>query len=111
VLAHARALQARACARLTTSRAFSIPQALAVRVVVVARKGLTPVREWCNLSPVETKQPTEIAHMTKLIETFRANPTDKNRAKLQQYIARHMMAVCIASKSDIEFLKTNGFKI
>ena len=49
--------------------------------------------------------------MTKLIETFRANPTDKNRAKLQQYIARHMMAVCIASKSDIEFLKTNGFKI
>jgi len=103
--------QARTCARLTTSRAFSIPQAPAVRLVVIARKGLTPGREWCNLSPVETKQPTEIAHMTKLIETFRANPSDKNRAKLQAYIARHMMAVCIASKSDLEFLKTNGFKI
>lgn len=25
----------------------------AVRLVVVARKGLTPIREWCNLSPIE----------------------------------------------------------
>jgi hypothetical protein len=102
--------QARTCARLTTSRAIIYLRARAVRLLVIARKDLTPIREWCNLSLVETKQP-EIAHMTKLIETFRANPSDKNRAKLQQYIARHMMAVCIASKSDIEFLKTNGFKI
>jgi hypothetical protein len=49
--------------------------------------------------------------MNKLIENFRANPTEKNRARLQTYIARHMMAVCMASKSDVEFLKTNGFKI
>jgi hypothetical protein len=38
-------------------------------VVVVARKGLTPIREWCNLSPVETKQP-EIAHMMTIKKTF-----------------------------------------
>ena len=55
--------QARTCARLSTSRAIIYLRARAVRLVVVARKGLTPIREWCNLSLVETKQPTEIAHM------------------------------------------------
>jgi hypothetical protein len=62
--------QARTCARLTTSRAIIYLRARAVRVVVVARKGLTPIREWCNLSPVETKQPTEIAHMMTIKKTF-----------------------------------------
>jgi hypothetical protein len=55
--------QARTCARLTTSRAIIYLRARDIRVVVVARKCLTPIREWCNLSLVETKQPTEIAHM------------------------------------------------
>jgi hypothetical protein len=45
------------------ARAFSIPQAPAVRLVVIVTECLTPIREWCNLSLVETKQPTEIAHM------------------------------------------------
>jgi hypothetical protein len=61
--------QARTCARLTTSRAIIYLRARAVRVVVVARKGLTPVREWCNLSLVETKQP-EIAHMKTIKKTL-----------------------------------------
>jgi hypothetical protein len=51
VLAHARALQARACARLATLRAIIYLRARDIRVVVIARKGLTPIREWCNLSP------------------------------------------------------------
>ncbi len=41
----------------------STSQAPAVRVVVIVTECLTPIREWCNLSLVETKQPTEIAHM------------------------------------------------
>lgn len=55
--------QARTCARLTTSRAIIYLRARAVRVVVIVTECLTPIREWCNLSLVETKQPTEIAHM------------------------------------------------
>ncbi len=38
-------------------------------MVVVARKGLTPVCEWCNLSLVETKQP-EIAHVKTIKKTL-----------------------------------------
>jgi hypothetical protein len=61
--------QARTCARLTTSRAIIYLRARAVRLVVIARKGLTPIREWCNLSPVETKQP-EIAHVKTIKKTL-----------------------------------------
>jgi hypothetical protein len=81
-----------------------------VRVVVAVAECLTTARIVCILSrPNNTKQ--EIAHMTKLIEAFRANPTDKARAKLQAYITRHMMAICMASADEIQFLKNNGFKI
>ena len=49
--------------------------------------------------------------MNKLINTFRKCPSPANREKLQRYIDRHMMAICIASADDIAFLKTHEFKI
>ena len=49
--------------------------------------------------------------MTKLINTYRANPTPSNRAKLQAYLAKHMMAVCLATPEEIAFLKANEFKL
>ena len=49
--------------------------------------------------------------MKKLLETFRANPTDANRVKLQTYIDRHMMAICLASADDVAFLRANLFRI
>lgn len=47
--------------------------------------------------------------MTKLIDTFRAAPTDKNRARLQAYIQKHMMSLCCATAEEISFLKANNF--
>lgn len=49
--------------------------------------------------------------MSKLINTFRKCPSPANREKLQRYINRHIMAICIASADDIAFLKTHEFKI
>ena len=49
--------------------------------------------------------------MTKLIATYRKLPTPSNRAKLQAYIAMHMMALCMASPEEIAFLKANEFRI
>ena len=49
--------------------------------------------------------------MSKLITTFRAVPTDANRAKLQKYLDKHMMAICMASADEVAFLKANEFKI
>ena len=49
--------------------------------------------------------------MNKLINTYRKCPSPANREKLQRYINRHMMAICIASADDIAFLKTHEFKI
>jgi len=48
--------------------------------------------------------------MLKLIETFLADPSDKTRAKLQNYLNKHMMAVCMASPEQQAFLRVNGFK-
>jgi hypothetical protein len=48
--------------------------------------------------------------MSKLIQAFKANPNDKTRAKLQAYLQKHMMAICMASPEEQQFLKTNGFK-
>lgn len=48
--------------------------------------------------------------MTKLITAFKAAPTDKNRAKLQTYIGKHMMALCCATAAEIAFLKANNFQ-
>jgi hypothetical protein len=49
--------------------------------------------------------------MTKLLNTYRASPTAANRAKLQGYLNKHMMAVCMASPEEVAFLKANQFSI
>ena len=49
--------------------------------------------------------------MSKLIATYRKLPSPSNRAKLQAYINKHMMAVCCASAEERAFLKANEFKI
>ena len=49
--------------------------------------------------------------MSKLINAYRKCPSPANRAKLQKYIDRHVMAICIASADEIAFLKTHEFKI
>ena len=48
--------------------------------------------------------------MNKLLEAFIANPTEKTRAKLQAYINKHMMAVCMLTPEQQQVLKSNGFK-
>ena len=49
--------------------------------------------------------------MTKLIATYRKLPSPTNRAKLQAYLHKHMMAVVLASADEIAFLKANDFKL
>lgn len=49
--------------------------------------------------------------MQKLLEAFRANPTEANRTKLQKYLNKHMMAICLATPEDQAFLKANQFII
>lgn len=49
--------------------------------------------------------------MKKLLESFRKLPSPSNREKLQKYLNKHMMAVCMASPEDIAFLKTHEFSI
>lgn len=48
--------------------------------------------------------------MNKLLEAFIANPTEQTRAKLQAYLNKHMMAVCMATPEQQNILKSNGFK-
>jgi hypothetical protein len=48
--------------------------------------------------------------MNKLIQAFKADPSDKNREKLAAYLQKHMMAICMASPEEQQFLKANGFK-
>jgi hypothetical protein len=47
--------------------------------------------------------------MSKLIRKFIAYPSDEARLRLQKYLARHPMAVLLATPEEIEFLKVNGF--
>lgn len=47
--------------------------------------------------------------MQKLIVAFNANKTDTNRAKLQTYIRKHPMSVCLLLPAEVSFLKANGF--
>jgi len=49
--------------------------------------------------------------MTKLINAYRKMPSPTNRAKLQAYLDKHMMAICMATPEDVAFLKVNEFKI
>ena len=47
--------------------------------------------------------------MQKLLLAFKADQSEKNRVKLQQYLNKHMMAICCASIEDQKYLKANGF--
>jgi hypothetical protein len=49
--------------------------------------------------------------MHKLLEQFKADPSEKNRVKLLNYLNKHMMAICIASPDDQKFIKTHIFKV
>lgn len=49
--------------------------------------------------------------MSKLIAAYQFNPSPANRAKLQTYLDRHMMAVCLATPEEMTFLKANSFNI
>ena len=49
--------------------------------------------------------------MNKLLNAFRAEPSEANRAKLAKYLQKHMMALCLASPDEIAFLKSHGFAV
>jgi hypothetical protein len=49
--------------------------------------------------------------MSKLLTTYRTEPTAANHAKLQAYINKHTMAVCMLAIVDQEFLRLNKFSI
>jgi len=49
--------------------------------------------------------------MTRLIVTYRKLPSPTNRAKLQTYLNRHMMAVCMASPEEVAFLRAHQFTV
>jgi hypothetical protein len=49
--------------------------------------------------------------MKKLLESYKKAPSPTNRAKLQNYLNKHMMAVCMATQEDIAFLKAHEFRI
>jgi len=49
--------------------------------------------------------------MTKLINSFTASQTPKNRQKLQAYIKKHSMAVCMLTTSQLDFLKAHHFDL
>ena len=47
--------------------------------------------------------------MQRLLNNYRKLPTPTNRAKLSAYLAKHMMAVCLAEPEEVQFLKTHQF--
>lgn len=49
--------------------------------------------------------------MSKLIAAYRKLPSPANRQRLQNYLNKHMMAVCLATPEELAFLKTHEFKI
>jgi hypothetical protein len=49
--------------------------------------------------------------MKKLLESYKKVPSPSNRTKLQNYLNKHMMAVCLANPEDIAFLKAHEFRI
>ena len=50
--------------------------------------------------------------MSKLIAAYLANPTDKTRTRLVAYLAKHQMAVCLATPEEHAVIKSlfNGAK-
>jgi hypothetical protein len=49
--------------------------------------------------------------MQKLLNAYRTNPTPANHAKLQAYLNKHMMAVCMLSIEETAYLRAHGFKL
>ena len=49
--------------------------------------------------------------MQKLINAYRALPTPANRARLQAYLNKHLMAVCLAAPEELTFLRAHEFKL
>ena len=47
--------------------------------------------------------------MSRLIATYRKLPSPTNRAKLAAYLAKHMMAECMATTDERAFLSAHGF--
>jgi hypothetical protein len=47
--------------------------------------------------------------MSKLIRNFVAYPSEEARLRLQKYLARHPIAICLATPEEQQFLKVNGF--
>jgi len=48
--------------------------------------------------------------MQKLLAQFKAEQSEKNRIRLQNYLNKHMMAIVCAPIEDQKFLKENGFR-
>ncbi len=49
--------------------------------------------------------------MEKLLNLFRSAPTDANRVKLNNYIRKHSMAVCMLMPEEVAYLRSNGFTV
>jgi hypothetical protein len=64
-----------------------------------------------NRGIVEPSTTSKELTVSKLIEIYRKCPTPSNRAKLQTYLQKHMMAACMATPEEIAFLKANEFKV
>jgi hypothetical protein len=47
--------------------------------------------------------------MTKLLNAYRAAPTLRNRSKLQAYLEKHQMAICLATAEEVAFLRAHDF--
>jgi hypothetical protein len=48
--------------------------------------------------------------MNKLLLAFRALPSSSNRAKLQRYLDKHPMALCMATPEEVAFLRAHEFQ-
>lgn len=49
--------------------------------------------------------------MSKLINAYRTTPSPTNRNRLQTYINKHLMAICMATPEEVQFLRANQFSI
>jgi hypothetical protein len=49
--------------------------------------------------------------MQRLLNAYRTLPSPSNRTKLQTYINRHMMAVCLLTPEQTAFLRANNFTL
>ena len=47
--------------------------------------------------------------MKRLLEAYKKLPSPTNRAKLQAYLRKHMMATCLATPEEIAFLRAHQF--